>query len=398
MAVSLERQQATFRARIKDFAYVEAVHGNGETHAQMAMEAVFLLNDLLDAYENLDVIRALFMPAWLRHGHEDNVVEQGLLALFKFSLMVNHDRYDEFLAEIHQHFAGRLTTNHIHEPGYVMPEADARCIPQLWDSQGNQLHNATAFISLNPLASELQLNQLVSENGEAIGKVIASLSALEQWPGERIADTILFKLIDLDVSVDDSRRQGILPFCSALIECQRRLRNVMKALDANISEHNLRAAITNFFDIADTLCEEDRGCIMLEIHESLVALDCTLGVTINSNHAVQAHAEFLQAAAGYGFDLNAYFLPTLPLDYSAVINTCAKCLVNKPFDQYAGVDAGSVLSAAFLHLQDNEQLLAADLDADTLLALYLLKGDNRFKQALRMPQRADTLLAHDLGM
>lgn len=398
MATSLEQQQAAFRARIKDFAYVEAVHGCGETHVQMAMEAVFLLNDLLGAYESLDVIRALFMPVWLRHDHEDNVAKQGLLSLLKFSLMVNHERYDEFLAEIHQHFAGQLTTNHIHEPGYTIPEEDADCIPRLWDDQGNQLHNATAFISLNPLAAQLQINQFVTENGEAISKVIASLSVLEQWPGERIADTIFFKLIDLDVTVDDSRRQGVLPFCSALIECQRRLLKVMQALDANIGEDKLRAAIKNFFDIADTLREEDRECIILEIHECLVALDCTLDVTLSSNNAVPAHAAFLQAAANYGFDLDAYFLLTTPSAYRAVITTCAKCLVNKPFDQYAGVDAGSVLSAAFLYLQDSEPLLAADLDADTLLALYLFKGDNRFKQALRTPERADTLLAHELGM
>lgn len=398
MTTSLERQHEAFSARIKDFAYVEAVHGSGETHVQMAMEAVFLLNDLLDAYESLDVIRALFIPAWLSHGHDDPVVDQGLLALFKFSLMVNHERYDEFLAEIHQNFAGQLTTNHIHEPGYAIPEADARRIPRLWDDQGNQRHDATAFISLNLLAAQSQLNQFVVENGKAISKVIASLSALEQWPGQRIADTILFKLIDLDVSVDDSRRQEVLPFCSVLIECQRRLLKVMKALDANISQDRLRAAIKNFFDIADSLCEEDRECIMLEIHECLVALDCTLDVTLDSNHAVQAHAEFLQAAARYGFDLNAYFFLTTPSAYSSVITTCAKHLVNKPFDQFAGVDAGGVLSAAFLYLQDREQLLAADLDADTLLALYLFKGDNRFKQALRTPERADTLLAHELGM
>ncbi|WP_410951064.1 hypothetical protein [Pseudomonas sp. S1(2024)] len=398
MTGSVERKQAAFLDRIKDFAYIEAVHGSGETHVQMAMEAVCLLNDLLDAYESLDVIRTLFMPAWLSHGHEDNVAEQGLLALFKFSLMVNHDRYDEFLAEIHQHYAGKLTTNHIHEPGYAMSEADADCIPRLWDDQGNQLHNATAFISLNSLAAQLQLNQFVAENGEAISKVIASLSVLEQCLGEKIADTILFKLIDLDVSVDDSRRQGILPFCSALIECQRRLLKVMKALDTNSSEDKLRASIKNFFSIAGTLCEEDQECIILEIHESLVALDCTLDVTLSSNNAVPAHAAFLQAAADYGFDLEAYFLPTSASDYSSVIAACAKYLANKPFDQYAGVDAGSVLSAAFLHLQDSDQLLAANLDADTLLALYLFKGDNRFKQALRTPDRADTLLIHELGM
>ncbi|AYG47858.1 hypothetical protein DV532_26605 (plasmid) [Pseudomonas sp. Leaf58] len=398
MPTNLERRQAAFLARIKDFAYVEAVHGSGETHVQMAMEAVCLLNDLLDAYENLDVIRALFMPAWLRHDHEDKEAEQGFLALLKFSLMVNHERYDEFLAEIHQHFAGQLTTNHIHEPGYAMPEADVRRIPQLWDDQGNQLHNPTAFISLNPLAAQLQLNQFVAENGEAISKVIASLSTLEQRPSERIADTILFKLIDLDVTMDDTRRQGVLPFCSALIECQRRLLKVMKALDTNSSEDKLRATIKNFFAIAGTLCKEDQECMILEIHESLVALDCTLDVTLNSNNAVPAHAAFLQAAENYGFNLDAYFLLTSPSAYSAVITTCAKCLVNKPFDQYAGVDAGSVISAAFLYLQESEQLLTADLDADTLLALYLFKRDNRFKQALLTPGRADTLLAHELGM
>ncbi|MDT8925182.1 hypothetical protein RBE51_20530 [Pseudomonas taiwanensis] len=398
MTGSVERKQAAFLDRIKDFAYIEAVHGSDETHVQMAMEAVCLLNDLLDAYESLDVIRTLFMPAWLSHGHEDNVAEQGLLALFKFSLMVNHDRYDEFLAEIHQHYAGKLTTNHIHEPGYAMSEADADCIPRQWDDQGNQLHNATAFIFLNSLAAQLQHNQFVAENGEAISKVIASLSVLEQCPGEKIADTILFKLIDLDVSVDDSRRQGILPFCSALIECQRRLLKGMKALDTNSSEDKLRASIKNFFSIAGTLCEEDQECIILEIHESLVALDCTLDVTLSSNNAVPAHAAFLQAAADYGFDLEAYVLPTSASDYSSVIATCEKCLASKPFDQYAGVDAGSVLSAAFLHLQDSDQLLAANLDADTLLALYLFKGDNRFKQALRTPDRADALLIHELGM
>ncbi|KQN62579.1 hypothetical protein [Pseudomonas sp. Leaf58] len=72
--------------------------------------------------------------------------------------------------------------------------------------------------------------------------------------------------------------------------------------------------------------------------------------------------------------------------------------MNDSHDCYADETAFDILRASYLYLQDTEALLASGCSTDAVLALYVLKRDERFREVLLSPDRVDTLLAHDLGM
>jgi len=182
-------------------------------------------------------------------------------------------------------------------------------------------------------------------------------------------------------------------------EFDERLKMIMAGLKHESRVHGLATArLFDLFQLLDTQGRQQA----LETFEALLAVN--VGIKdeyVNHKDAVHVYADLLDTACWNGFNADTFFAKYLDAKPSRNMSVITKVLAELPAkraDSFMGASVCAVLCAAYLMNQDDDALLASDLSGDALLSLYILKGDERYKDALRTPEKADLLLANELGL
>jgi len=393
----------SYISRVLDFWRVYVANQQSQDHSSTAAHAIFLACDLLDDYGHIGNIAATFQQE-LRIDDFQN----GVFGAFMNALAIRHDRLDQILEQVHLDYNGHypaplLATNQARTA--MMTYYPTRAMigdqvkPQLWDSQGNLLHNPVHFITTRKASVDSQLYGFYQENGSAILNVINMLPSLDASVADIIISSIKSSFSIDHVAVDDPRRLAMASYLDVKDEFDERLKMIMAGLKHESRVHGLATSrLFDLFQLLDTQGKQQA----LQTFEALLAVN--VGIKdeyVNYKDAVHVYADLLDTACWNGFDADTFFAKYLDAKPSRNMSVIAKVLAELPAkhaDSFMGASVCAVLCAAYLMNQDDDALLASDLCGDALLSLYILKGDERYKDALRTPEKADLLLANELGL
>lgn len=389
--------------RVLDFWRLYVANQQSQDHSSTAAHAIFLACDLLDDYGHIGNIAAAFQQE-LRSDDFQN----GVFGAFMNALAIEHDRLDQLLEQVHLDYTGHypallLATNQprrammTYYPTRAMIGDQVK--PQLWDSQGNLLHNPVHFITTRKASVDSQLYGFYQENGSAILNVINMLPTLDASVADIIISSMKSSFSIDHVDVDDPRRLAMASYLDVKDEFNERLKMIMTGLNRESRVHGLATArLFDLFQLLDTQGKQHA----LKTFEALLAVN--VGMTdehVDYKDAVHVYADLLETACWNGFDAHTFFDKYLDAKTTRNKSVTSKVLAELPAkraDAFMGESVCAVLCAAYLLNQADDALLAGDLSGDDLLTLYILKGDERYKDALRTPDKADLLLANELGL
>ncbi|AYG47860.1 hypothetical protein DV532_26615 (plasmid) [Pseudomonas sp. Leaf58] len=389
--------------RVLDFWQLYVANQQSQDHSSTAAHAILLACDLLDDYVHIGNIAATFQPE-LRNDDFQN----GVFGAFTNALAIEHDRLDQLLEQVHLDYNG-------HYPAQLLATNPARTAmmtyyptramigdqlkPQLWDSQGNLLHNSVHFITTRKASVDSQLYKFYQENGPAILNVINMLPTLDASIADIIVSSLKSSFSIDHVAVNDPRRLAMASYLDVSDEFNDRLKMIMMGLKHERRVHG--SAIDRLFDIFQFLNAQEKQHA-LETFEADLSVSLEMkDDCVDYNSAVHAYSVLLSTACQNGFDADKFFAKHFEAKTHRnhdVFAKVAAALPAKRADAYVGEPVCAVLCAAFLLNKDDDVLLASDLNGDALLSLYILKGDERYKDALRTPEKADLLLANELGL
>jgi hypothetical protein len=278
--------------------------------------------------------------------------------------------------------------------------------PKLWGRDGQALHNADAFYTVLGKQANIQLLEILDHKDFAYGRIASSLPRLSVPTRIAIVDASVRYFATYAIQKNDPRRKAIVSFMDPGAEVIERLR-VYHRWNFNGGLGSKRRAFEK--GIFDTLAEvqpDRRGDVFKELSSFLVSMteqdsaESYFG-GVSDNNLVGLMTDYLTKAQLHGFDVVKQLAECLRVEfisYAQMIAAAAEKLPSRPYSSFAGQPDSSVVYAALLMTQDDQRLLDSNLGADAILSLFLLKGDDRYKRALENSDRADHLLAHDLGL
>jgi hypothetical protein len=398
--------------------YVQRILGFQALHLELMQSqdlsglllvAIVLVTDLLDSYKNVESIALTFQEELA-----DSDFENGVFSAFMHSISINHERFDECLEEIHRdHESNSPLRLLATRPGqksmmiyYISATVPPSTLseelrPRLWNAEGVLLHEPEAFSTTHSGNMRQQLKVFFDEDGEALSAILRSLPSLTNTMRDKLTGLLLDNVTDNHLPAHDPRRLAIWPFIKAKDEALNRLQSVLQNLNADLTEAERVEQIDHLFEVVQGLGIDDTKAVLDYLVESLNHINTEQDRVVRYNSSVTGLARLFKQASWQDWDPMKVFqalLGTPTRRTKDVVGAAARHIPMVPFDQYAGHTRKEAMYAAFLLNQHDELLLGADLDDDTLLSLYVLKGNEQFKEALKTPEHADTLLAHELGL
>lgn len=400
-----EALKQSYVRRVLDFRQLYIANQKTQEYSSTISNAILLACDLLDDYGNIGNIAETFQD---QLQIED--FDTGVFGVFMNALVVEHERLDQILEQAHldysKHYPAQLLATSAARTAMMTyyptpPMIEGHKKPQLWDSEGNLRHNPSHFITTRKASIDSQLQELYAQNDPALFRVIRSLPALDV----SFQDSVVERLSDYmsmgHVAIEDPRRIALMGHLDVSEEFSNRLRMIMVCLNQENSWTDIPLGVERLFDLFQALDAPGKQSALTSIwrhlHDELID---------NSNYvdyagAVHAYAHFLSKARSQGFnDLN-FFATQFKIKTQTNHDVFSRVAAELPIgnvNAYVGEPVRQVLCAAFLLNQEDDVLLASNLSGDALLSLYMLKGDERYKDALRTPDKADVLLAYDMGL
>ncbi|WP_410951063.1 hypothetical protein [Pseudomonas sp. S1(2024)] len=391
--------------RAQDFRQLYIANRKTQEHSSTISSAILLACDLLDDYGHIGKIAETFQDQL-----QDDGFQMGVFGAFMNALTIEHERLDHILEQTYldhsKHYPAQLLAINPARTAmmtyYPSPSlVDGQQKPQLWDSEGNLRHIPSHFITTRKASVDSQLHAFYEQNDPALLRVIRSLPELETaFRGSVVELLSRFMIMD-HVAIDDPRRMALIPYLDTREEFSNRLYQVIGGLNHENSSTDLPRAVERLFDLFRALDTPGKQSALASISkhlcEELISKDNYVGYA----GAVQAYADFLGKARSHGFDDLEFFATQFQMKDSRkqdVFRRVAAELLIGNSSVYVGEPVRRVLCAAFLLNQEDDVLLASDISGDALLSLYMLKGDERYKDALRTPDKADVLLAYDMGL
>jgi hypothetical protein len=403
-----------FVQRLLDFQMRQLDSRDASQLGATAMEAVVITGDLLDAYGDMGSIAEHFADT------HSSPMENGMYGAIMYSITIEHERLDEFLLEIHRDCTkfypqqllakGAMLKTIPYFATSVFIEGTEE--PRLWCKDGRLLHDPTTFMTTHGETVINQLNTIFMEDGSPLVNVIDALPSMEETARSKLLAIMMNNVIEMHLCARDPRRQKILAYCpDRQDEAKRRLTSIFEWLNNAIDEQRRTALLSSFSDVFDALGDDDKQSVMDDLSYQLSMILIRRSDRANYDKAVTSIAEIMRLAVEKGLGSgktpgNAKCLKSILQDMLEIeaenelefINTLASSLPAKHHDHYCGQTMSTAMVAAYLMLQDSGLLLELGCNAEALLGLYILKDDHRFKDALKTPEHADMLLAHDLGL
>ena len=387
-----------FLSRLNEFTTLRILNQQANNIYETALAAVVLFGDMLDAYENMGGIETHLGEGSPCYNQKD------MFALGMHAIAIEHERLDQFLLEVHEDYFGFSPTRIMDGNGvtYVAHHlgVPAEYKPLLWDAAGKLLHAPKPYLTTHRIGAKQQLHSAFMANGAQFTGIIEQLSAMDAVSRDVIVNALCDIMSSAHVPANDPRRQ----LCRAMgsdvwAEATYRLRKIYEQLNDAMDESQRAQEMMNFFEVFAELDDTQKKTLLSDVDGRFQMMKSES--IIDYDEAVIANAALLQMAIAHGYDAPKLFEKMLNIKrdpQSEFINALTSGLPIKPHDRYADETQFDVLRAAYLYLQDTEALLASGCNTDAVLALYVLKQDERFREVLMSPDRVDTLLAHDLGM
>lgn len=387
-----------FLNRLDEFTALRITNQQSNHIYETALAAVVLFGDMLDTYENMAGIEAHLGEGSPCYNQKD------MLALGMHAIAIEHERLDQFLLEVHEDYFG-FSPNRIMDGNGVTYVAHNLGIPHehkpmLWDAAGKLLHTPRPYLTTHRLSAKLQLRSAFMANDAQFTGIIEQLSAMDGVSSSVVVNALGEIMSTAHVPANDPRRQLCLAMGSDVwAEATYRLRKIYEQLNDAMDESQRAQEMMNFFDVFAELDDIQKKTLLSDIDGRFQMMQSES--IIDYDEAVIANAALLQMAMAHGYDAIKLFEELLNVKrdpQAEFINALTSGLPIKPHDRYAEETQFDVLKASYLYLQDTEALLASGCNTDAVLALYVLKRDERFREVLMAPDRIDTLLAHDLGI
>ncbi|WP_410951065.1 hypothetical protein [Pseudomonas sp. S1(2024)] len=387
-----------FLNRLDEFTALRIANQQSNHIYETALAAVVLFGDMLDTYKNMRGIATHLGEGSPCFNQKD------MFALGMHAIAIEHERLDQFLVEVHEDYFSFTPTQIMHGNG-VTYVAHHLGIPQqhkpmLWDAVGKLLHTPRPYLTTHRINAKLQLKSAFMSNGAQFTRIIEQISVMDDISSKFVVNALCEIMSSAHVPADDPRRQ----LCRAMgsdvwEEATYRLRKIYEQLNDAMDESQRAQEMMNFFDVFAELDDTQKKTLLSDIDGRFQMMKSES--IIDYDEAVIANATLLQMAIAHGFDAAKLFEKLLNIKrvpQSEFINALTSGLPIKQHDCYAGETEFNVLRASYLYLQDTEALLASGCNTDAVLALYVLKQDERFREVLMTTDRVETLLAHDLGM
>lgn len=400
-----EALKQSYVKRVQDFRQLYIANRKAQEHSSTISTAILLTCDLLDDYGHIGNIADTFQDQL-----QNDDFQMGIFGVFMNALAIEHERLDQILEQAHlehsKHYPTQIFAINAARTAmmtyYPVPSlTDDQQKPQLWDSQGNLQHIPSHFITTRKASVDSQLHTFYEQNDPALLRIIRSLPELETAFRDSLVELLTCFMILDHVAIDDPRRIALIPHLDTSEEFSNRLYKVIGGLNHEDSSTDLPRAIERLFDLFRALDAPGKQSALASISKHLSEELKSKDNYVDYAGAVQAYADFLGKAQSHGFDDLDFFATQFEIKTQrnqAVFKRIAAELPSENMGSYVGEPVRLVLCAAFLINQDDDALLASDLSGDALLSLYMLKGDMRYKDALRTPDKADVLLAYDMGL
>jgi hypothetical protein len=403
--------QQSYAQRIVGFRRLFIANHQSQDHASTLPVAIALASDLIDDYGTAGAIAEEFSEHY-----KDEEFTRGMFGVFMNALCIEHDHFDRILEQIHldhvKHFPSQMIARDAVSSQMMtyFPTAtraahgEQRLIglqPKLWGSDGTLLHNPDHFLTTHGTTVQNQLVALFEENGPALEMVLKSLPSLSDMTRTTIVDGLTLLVTIHHLSAQDPRRLAISPFTSVEAEVCDRLKSILNSLPFERKFQDTKIQTTRLFEVFQFLniVEKER---VLERIEDFIEGACTdADDHVDYSHAVHSYAEFLKQACWNGLGAKRVFgeiFGTKTKNNQDVFGRVIQELPAKHADDYSGESTKTVLCAALIMIQADQTLLSCVLEGEALLSLYVLTGDEKYRNALKTPERSDHLLAHDLGL
>lgn len=400
-----EALKRSYVRRVQDFRQLYIANRNTQEYSSTISTAILLTCDLLDDYGHIGNIADTFQDQL-----QDEDFQLGIFGAFMNALVIEHERLDQILEQAHlehsKHYPAQILAINPARSAMMTyyptpPLIDEKQKPRLWDEQGNLQHNPSHFITTRKASVDSQLYAFYEQNGPALLRVISSLPELEPSFREHVVKHLCDLMSMGHVAIDDPRRMALIQHMNASDEFTNRLHLVVKRFNYEDSWTDLPSAVERLFDCFQALDADGRQSALAKISKRLFAEMLAEDNYADNTGAVHAYADFLSKARSHGFNDIEFFATQFQIKDQPnqdVFRRVAADLLIGNVKAYVGERVRHVLCAAFLLNQDDNTLLASDLSGDALLSLYMLKGDERYRDALRQPDKADVLLAYDMGL
>jgi hypothetical protein len=399
-----------YTQRILGFRALHLKLMQSQDYSGLLSMAIVLVTDLLDSYKNVENIALTF--------HEelaDSAFENGVFSAFMHSISINHERFDECLLEIHRDHEATTSPFRLlaTTPGqkkmmsyYISATVPAEELseelrPRLWGCSGELLHDPEAFWTTHGASIRQQLKDFFDENGDALNAILRSLPSFKNELRHKLVMLILDHVVESHLPAQDPRRLAIWPFIDVKSEAISRLKSVLQNMNADFTETERIQQIDHLFEVIQSLAIDETAEVLDYMVKFLQMINTESNRIMLYNSSVPAFARLLKQAAWQDLDemkVLQILLETPTRRTKEVIDAVARQIPMVRCDQFAGKLRREAMYAAFLMNQSDKILLKSNLDDNTLLSLYVLKGNEQFKEALKTPERADTLLAHELGL
>ncbi|MDT8925185.1 hypothetical protein RBE51_20545 [Pseudomonas taiwanensis] len=400
-----EALKQSYVRRVLDFRQIYIANKRADDHVKTVPHAILLACDLLDDYGDIGNIAKVFEDQM-----GDEAFSLGVFCAFDNSLSTSNRRFDQILEQLYldhtKHFPHQLVAKTRSSMSNMeclelsFPRLWEQKQPTLWDTAGDFQHNPNHFMASLFESAEFQAREFFENNIPAFKKIAFSIPGIEAPFNAEIVSKIMVDICHNQLPINDPRRQALLPRINFAMEFNERLGFIVIWLRQENHPAEILQFIDRLFEVFELLNDSEKDDALTRLESSLSNCFIQDDAIAGSNIAVQAYSCLLNKACAKGLDALFFFAKHLGVKKNMrdIALKSASKLPPKNASSYLGESMASVICAAFLMNRDDQELLSLDLEGDALLSLYILKGNERYKDALRTPEKADRLLANELGL
>jgi hypothetical protein len=366
-----------------------------------------LINALMDTCGSLKAIEGAMKASCGKNAYDDRI----LYNLILYTLAVEHEGLDRLLALMAEDDAKKkpviisddhrkkMARLHVGALSEKLPKDRS---PKLWDKSYNLQHNPEHFLMFNLRQAEHQLADIFLHNYESLPKILNSLQGIPEKSRNTLQELLMNNVAKAPLQLDDEIRRLIVADQDPTIEIGKRIKHLFETIksDPNANHH------WQIDDCADLIKSHDKDLaefltesinLNLMCHKTDRFVVTALDPFLNTMHLITSMSAF-----GYNAkdSFRAMYMALTQSKDEAVFK---KILSDLPIQSLTGYFDSRIFfldvwRISTLLVQNPDELLKANLASDSLLALHLLTGDNRFKEKLQEPHHVESLLGHDLGL
>lgn len=391
--------------RVLAFRALYLANRDAQDHITTVPEAILLTCDLLNDYKDVGQIAEVFQDVL-----SVEEFEWGIFGAFMNAVAVEHEHFDRILGEIHlEHTRVNpkqiLATNKARMAMMTYyPSRSHVCDdqprPTLWDANGGIRHNPLHFYTTFGAFADHQLEEMFKANGSAILSVLSSLREMTESVRERIVNALLPSAFEASVAATDPRRLALAPYGKREDQVELIARRLITSLSYEPTSAPFEIEANNFFDTLLPWSSEDRQMAWTGFVAHTLETFKAGSSYVDNPNATNVFTQFLVRAVELGFDATPLVSESLSAESNSLRDLIYSALSHVSFkDEYNPYPSlRSVISTAYLMVTEDQKMIDEGLDRDALFELYAIKKTEVLKEALKTPENADLLLAHELGL